>query len=88
MAEPYDTLLQVQDHDTALDQLRHRLEAMPERAALPAVRERQCAPWRPRSPRCRPGSTSSPARQAELEERIAASATRRHTSRSACARGR
>ena len=40
MAEPYDTLLQVQEHDTALDQLHHRLEAMPERIALAGVRER------------------------------------------------
>jgi uncharacterized protein len=78
MAEPYDTLLQVQEHDTALDQLRHRLEAMPERLALAGVRERQAA--------LAVAVADVQARvddlagcQAELEERIAASATRRHT---------
>ena len=29
MAEPYDTLLWVQELDTELDQLRHRIEALP-----------------------------------------------------------
>ena len=33
MAEPYDTLLQVQEYDTELDQLHHRIEALPERVA-------------------------------------------------------
>jgi predicted nucleic acid-binding Zn-ribbon protein len=77
MAEPYDTLIRVQEHDTALDQLRHRIEAMPERIALAEVRERQAA------------SVSAMAdvqvkvddlagRQAVLEQRIAASAKRRH----------
>ena len=43
MAEPYDTLLRVQQHDTDLDQLRHRIEALPERAALVDVRSRPAA---------------------------------------------
>lgn len=39
---PVVRLLAVQDHDTALDQLRHRLRTMPERAAL-AERQRALA---------------------------------------------
>ena len=34
MAEPFDTLMEVQQHDTALDQLRRRKEALPERVSL------------------------------------------------------
>ena len=41
MAEPYDTLLQVQELDIELDQLRHRIEVLPERAALVDVRARR-----------------------------------------------
>ena len=43
MAEPYDTLMRVQELDIVIDQLRHRIEAMPERIALVGVRERQVA---------------------------------------------
>lgn len=43
MAEPYDTLMRVQEHDTVLDQLRHRIEAMPERLALSGIKDRQAA---------------------------------------------
>ena len=34
MAEPFDTLMEVQEHDTTLDQLRHRVDTLPERAEL------------------------------------------------------
>ena len=78
MAEPYDTLLQVQERDTALDQLRHRLEAMPERAALAGVRERQAA-LASAVAEVQARVDDLAGRQAELEERIAASASRRHT---------
>ena len=78
MAEPYDTLLQVQDHDTSLDQLRHRLEAMPERVALQGVRERQTA-LAAAVAEVQGRVDELAARQTELEERIAASATRRRT---------
>jgi hypothetical protein len=78
MAEPYDTLLQVQDHDTSLDQLRHRLEAMPERAALQAVRERQTA-LATAVAEVQARVDELAGRQGELEERIAASAARRHS---------
>ena len=40
MAEPFEVLIEVQGHDTTLDQLRHRSDTLPERAALarPAAR--------------------------------------------------
>ena len=78
MAEPYDTLLQVQEHDTLLDQLRHRLEAMPERVALAGVRARQAA-LAAAVAEVQARVDDLAGRQAELEERIAMSATRRHT---------
>ncbi len=77
MAEPFDTLLRVQEHDTTLDQLRHRMETLPERAAL-RDREQQ------RSQRAVAGSAVQvqvddlERRQQQLEEQIAASAKRRH----------
>ena len=37
MAEPFDTLMLVQERDTMLDQLRHRRDALPERAALAEI---------------------------------------------------
>ena len=77
MAEPYDTLLQVQEHDTALDQLRHRIEAMPERAALAGVRARR-ADVDVALAEVRARVDDLTARQAALEERIATSARRRH----------
>jgi hypothetical protein len=43
MAEPFDTLMQVQLHDTTLDQLRHRMDALPERAELLEVERRRTA---------------------------------------------
>jgi predicted nucleic acid-binding Zn-ribbon protein len=77
MAEPYDTLLQVQEHDTALDQLHHRLEAMPERIALAGVRERQVA-VAAATAEVQVRVDDLAGRQAELEARIATSAQRRH----------
>ena len=77
MAEPYDTLLQVQEHDTALDQLHHRIEAMPERIALAHVRERRTAVAAAMA-EVQARVDDLAGRQAELEERIAVSAGRRH----------
>ena len=37
MTNPLESLLVVQDHDVALDRLRHRRDTLPERAALAAV---------------------------------------------------
>ena len=77
MAEPYDTLIRVQEHDTALDQLRHRIEAMPERIALAGVRVRQAALVSAMADvQVRVDDLAG--RQAALEQRIAASAKRRH----------
>ena len=41
--EPFDTLLRVQERDTAIDQLRHRRDALPERASLEAVETERTA---------------------------------------------
>ena len=77
MAEPYDTLMRVQELDIVIDQLRHRIEAMPERIALVGVRERQVAVAAALA-EVQEQVDDLSARQAELEERIAASAKRRH----------
>ena len=77
MAEPYDTLIRVQEHDTALDQLRHRIEAMPERMALVGVRERQTRLVAAIAD-VQVEIDNLAGRQAVLEEQIAASARRRH----------
>src|SRR5665811_1327460 len=37
MAEPFDTLMEVQQHDTTLDQLRHRKKSLSEQAELAIV---------------------------------------------------
>jgi predicted nucleic acid-binding Zn-ribbon protein len=77
MAEPYDTLLRVQEQDTALDQLRHRIEAMPERAALADVRSRR-ATLASAITEVQAQVDDLAGRQAALEALIAASAKRRH----------
>ncbi|TML61491.1 MAG: hypothetical protein E6G17_09465 [Actinobacteria bacterium] len=41
--EPFDTLLRVQERDTAIDQLRHRRDALPERTSLAAVEAERTA---------------------------------------------
>ena len=77
MGEPFDTLMEVQLHDTTLDQLRHRMDALPERAALLEVGTRQ---------RTLAAATAEvgarvddlAGRQRSLEEQIAATAKRRH----------
>jgi len=77
MAEPYDTLLQVQELDTELDQLRHRIEALPERAELADVRARRAVLVSAMA-EVRGQVEALAGRQAALEEQIAASARRRH----------
>ena len=77
MAGPLETLLQVQDHDTRLDQLRHRMDALPERAELRAVEERRSALAAEQAiVQARVDDLAG--RQHQLEERIAAAADRRH----------
>jgi hypothetical protein len=77
MAEPFDTLMVVQGHDTVLDQLRHRIDALPERAELAEVRRRQGVVG---TALAGVGARVDDlaARQAHLEEQIAAAARRRH----------
>jgi uncharacterized protein len=77
MAEPFDTLMQVQSHDTTLDQLRHRLETLPERSQLAGVRQRQVA-LAEATAEVQAQVNDLAARQLLLEEQIAASAKRRH----------
>ena len=77
MAEPYDTLLQVQELDTELDQLRHRIEALPERVALAEVRTRRAA-LAAAMAEVQSQVDDLAGRQAALEAQIAASAKRRH----------
>jgi hypothetical protein len=77
MAEPYDTLLQVQELDTELDQLRHRIEALPERAALAELGSRQAA-LAVAMAEVQALVDDLAGRQSALEQQIAASARRRH----------
>jgi len=77
MAEPFDTLLQVQAHDTTLDQLHHRWETLPERAALAAEAARRRA-LAGELAEVQAAVDDLVARQRALEERIASSARRRH----------
>jgi hypothetical protein len=77
MAEPFDTLIEVQMHDTALDQLRHRIESLPERSELRQVEMRQ------KGLLAALGEVTAQVddlsdRQRVLEDRIAAAAKRRH----------
>ena len=77
MAEPFDTLIEVQMHDTALDQLRHRIESLPERSELREVEMRQ------KGLLAALGEVTTQVddlanRQRVLEDRIAAAAKRRH----------
>jgi predicted nucleic acid-binding Zn-ribbon protein len=77
MAEPYDTLLQVQELDTELDQLRHRIEALPERVALAELGSRQAA-LAVAMAEVQALVDDLAGRQSALEQQIAASAKRRH----------
>ena len=61
MAEPFDTLMQVQEHDTTLDQLRHRSDSLPERAELADVDRAPGRAGPAQWPRCRPRWTTWPA---------------------------
>jgi predicted nucleic acid-binding Zn-ribbon protein len=77
MAEPFDTLIEVQAHDTTLDQLQHRMASLPERLELREVEKRQ------RTLDAAAAEVGSQVddltgRQQRLEEQIAAAARRRH----------
>lgn len=77
MAEPFDTLMVVQDHDIAIDQLRHRIEALPERSELADVKRRQDA-VNAAMAEVADQVDELAGRQRRLEEQIAAAARRRH----------
>ena len=77
MAEPFEVLMEVQRHDTTLDQLRHRRDTLPERAALAELVER--GNRLDRTVGDVQGQVDELAgRQRKLEEHIAATAKRRH----------
>ena len=69
-------LLEVQDHDTAIDQLRHRREHLPERAQLRAV-ESRLSVLDQRTKQVRTQRDELGSRQAALEQQIDASKARR-----------
>jgi predicted nucleic acid-binding Zn-ribbon protein len=77
MAEPFDTLMQVQSHDTTLDQLRHRMETLPERRELAAVQQ-QLDTLAEATAEVQAQVNDLAQRQELLEELTAASAQRRH----------
>jgi uncharacterized protein len=77
MAEPFETLMEVQRHDTTLDQLRHRIETLPERTELREVQRRQAATAEALAS-VQAQVDDLAARQRSLEGQIAASAGRRH----------
>ncbi|MGH9097744.1 MAG: zinc ribbon domain-containing protein [Acidimicrobiales bacterium] len=77
MAEPFDTLLEVQQHDTALDQLRHRQQTLPEQAELAKV-EAERAQLQAEGALVRGQVEDLTARQSSLEVQIAAATQRRH----------
>ena len=77
MAEPFDTLMEVQAHDTLLDQLRHRRAALPEHGALAEVEGRTREVVLERDA-LRGQVDELATRQRALEEQIAAAAARRH----------
>ncbi|HWD52339.1 MAG TPA: C4-type zinc ribbon domain-containing protein [Acidimicrobiales bacterium] len=77
MAEPFDTLMEVQQHDTALDQLRHRRQTLPEQAELAKVQARR-SQIAAEGTEVRTQVDDLKSRQASLEEQIAAATKRRH----------
>ena len=70
--------MQVQEHDTALDQLRHRMETLPERAALRRRATGAGAELTGRLAEVQAQVDDLAGRQRQLEEQIAAAAGRRH----------
>lgn len=77
MAEPFDTLMQVQEHDTTLDQLRRRRDSLPERAELADV-DRRRAQLDGSVAQVQAQVDDLAGRQGSLEQHIAATAKRRH----------
>jgi len=72
----FDRLLEVQDHDTAIGQLRHRRSSLPEQAELAGV-ESRLAGLEARAAEVQVGRDELGVRQAALEEQIEVSRRRR-----------
>src|SRR5580704_13789045 len=77
MAQPFEVLMEVQKHDTTLDQLRHRRDTLPERAALVELAERRARLERTAAD-VQAQVDELAGRQRKLEDHIAATAKRRH----------
>lgn len=77
MTEPFDTLLQVQQHDTTLDQLRRRRTSLPEHAELTRVEQRR-SELTAEATALRTQVEDLSSRQQVLEGQIASAAQRRH----------
>lgn len=75
---PLGRLLDVQGHDTSIDQLRHRRATLPERAELANV-DRQLGALEARTKELRLRRDALGERQAALEHQIEASRSRRET---------
>ena len=71
----FENLLEVQDHDTAVDQLRHRRSSLPEQSQLVDV-EARLAALEARAAELQTGRDELGVRQGALEEQIEASRTR------------
>ena len=76
MTEPFDRLLEVQEHDTHVDQLRHRRATLPERAELSELEARRAA-LEARLGGVRSERDELAARQATLDGQIEAAKARR-----------
>ncbi len=72
----FERLLEVQDHDTAIDQLRHRRSSLPEQSELAGV-EGRLAGLESGAAEAQAARHELGARQAALEEQIEASRSRR-----------
>jgi len=71
----FERLLEVQDHDTSVDQLRHRRSALPEQAELATV-EARLSVLESRAAEVQTGRDELGVRQAALEEQIEAARAR------------
>jgi predicted nucleic acid-binding Zn-ribbon protein len=72
----FERLLEVQDHDTAVDQLRHRRSSLPEQSELAGV-ESRLTRLESRAAEVQTGRDELGVRQAALEEQIEVSRARR-----------
>jgi uncharacterized protein len=76
MTDTFERLLEVQEHDTRVDQLRHRRSSMPERAELAELGARRSA-LEARTSETRAGRDERAEHQEALERQIEAAKTRK-----------